>query len=77
MVIIFLILIIFIIFRCSLNYDIFTALTIFDAKLKRFHVGFFELEMLEMFTRAFFIKKHCENLQLSIVALSSVIKCPL
>ena len=32
--------------------------TILDTKLKRFHGGFFELEMLEIFTRAFFIKNY-------------------
>ena len=30
--------------------------TIFDKKLKRFHSGFFELEMLQMFARAFLLK---------------------
>ena len=29
--------------------------TILDTKLKRFHSGFFELEMLEIFTRAFYL----------------------
>ena len=44
-------------------------------KPERFHGGFFEVKMLEIFTRAFFIKNHYWNLKLSIVALSSVIKC--
>ena len=52
-----------------------SLITIIDTKLKRFHSGFFELEMPEIFTRAFFIKNHYWNLMLSIVALSSVIKC--
>ena len=48
--------------------------TILDAKLSRFHCGFFELEMLEIFTRVFFfIKTHYYNLKLSIVTLSSVL----
>ena len=49
--------------------------TILDTKLKRFHRGFFELEMLEIFTRAVLIKNYYWNLKLSIVALSSVKKC--
>ena len=45
--------------------------TIFDTELKRFQGGFFELEMLKIFTRAFFIKNHYWTLKLSIVALPS------
>ena len=47
--------------------------TVLDTKLERFHGGFFELKMLEMFTRAFFIKNHYWNLKLSIAALSSIV----
>ena len=49
--------------------------TILDTKLKRFHGGFFELEMLEIFTRAFFIKNYYKNMKLFIMALSSFMKC--
>ena len=44
--------------------------TILDTELKRFHVAFFELEMLEIFTRAFFTKNHVAV----IATLSSVVK---
>ena len=33
-----------------------TLITIQDRKLKRFHGGFFELEMLEISARAFLLK---------------------
>ena len=35
--------------------------------------GFFELEMLEIIRRAYFIKNHYWNMKGSIVALSSII----
>ena len=44
--------------------------TIVDTKCKKFHGGFFELEMLEIFERAFFIKNHYWNWKLYTVVLS-------
>ena len=32
--------------------------TVLDRKLKRYHGGFFELEMLEIFTRPLLLKNH-------------------
>ena len=49
--------------------------TVLDAKLKRFHSEFCELEMLEIFTRAFALKNHYWNMKLSFLAVSSVLRC--
>ena len=46
--------------------------TIFDTKLKRFHGGCFELEMLEIYTGAFLSK--IIIIKFFIVAFSSVIR---
>ena len=53
----------------------YSLTTILETKLETLHGGLFELEMLEIFTRTFVIKNHYWDLKLSIVALTSAIKC--
>ena len=46
--------------------------TILNTKLKKFHGGFFELDMLEIFTRAFSYQKSLLELKVVIIELTGL-----